>query len=274
MANAVYLHTHDGLAAIVSARAATSILDSVLLVEGRSADAVEAEEMSRLLLGPIFEKLEGTLPRDGLMRNLQNLVANLEAQSVKAPPSAPPAPPPTLDAPRAAQGLFRGEDATAVMRAEPATRPDPNLKLDSVAGAVIERQAEDSLAGTPAEIGGETSGRTERIIDLPLSDEVLETAVLRFAHIEGVNMVAAVRAGGEVALSRGGGVDLPTLSSLGLMGLKLLRRSGGLRSYYLSHTQGQLFLLPLESDTLLVVGSPEVNTGLIFATLATLKEEL
>lgn len=108
----------------------------------------------------------------------------------------------------------------------------------------------------------------------PLSEAVLERMVLAFAHLDHVQQVAALRQSGEVVLARGAGVDLPTLSRLGLLGLKLLSRSGQLRSYYLAHSCGQLFLFPLGADTLVVVGAPELTIGAVLATYAGLKEEL
>ncbi len=107
----------------------------------------------------------------------------------------------------------------------------------------------------------------------PLSQAQLETAVLRLAQLEQVKFVAALRSSGEVAAKRGSGIDVDALAQLGLIGLKLLRRSGPLQTYYLAHTQGQLFLLSIGDDTLALVGTPELNVGAVFNTFAKLKEE-
>ena len=109
---------------------------------------------------------------------------------------------------------------------------------------------------------------------VPISQEQLEGAVLRLAQLEQVKFVAALRAGGEVAAQRGSGIDVGALAQLGLVGLKLLRRSGPLRAYYLAHTRGQLFLLPFGEDTLALIGTPELNVGAVFNTFTVLKEEL
>ena len=97
--------------------------------------------------------------------------------------------------------------------------------------------------------------------------------MLRLAQLEQVKFVAALRANGDIAAKRGSGIDADALAQLGLIGLKLLRRSGPLRTYYLAHTQGQLFLLPFGDDTLTLVGTPELNDGAVFNTLTALKDE-
>jgi len=107
-----------------------------------------------------------------------------------------------------------------------------------------------------------------------VSEVTLERFVLAFAHLDHVRQVAVLRQGGEVTLARGEGVDLATLARLGLLGLKLLSRSGRLHTYYLAHSRGQLFLFSLGVDTIVVVGAPELTIGAVLATYARLKEEL
>ena len=107
-----------------------------------------------------------------------------------------------------------------------------------------------------------------------LSDEVLDETILQFAQLEHVRMVAALLENGKVASSRGDGFDLETLSRLGTLGLKLLSRSGELRSYYLAFKEGQLFFFPLQGYTLCIIGTTELNLGLVFATLQKLKEDV
>ena len=50
--------------------------------------------------------------------------------------------------------------------------------------------------------------------------------------------------------------------------------AGHIRSYYLQHPQGQLFLFPVGQDTLIVVGRTNLNLGAVFIALAALEEEL
>jgi hypothetical protein len=77
LANSVYLHTHQGLAAMVSDRAASRMLDAALRDSGSDQSLVTAEQMSALLLGPVLEELVSILPRQGLELNLETLAASL-----------------------------------------------------------------------------------------------------------------------------------------------------------------------------------------------------
>ena len=79
MANDVYTQTYDGLATLVSARAAQRVLDRALEAAGQSADTVSGRHMKKLLLGPVCRELETTLPRNGLRRTLKKLAADLTA---------------------------------------------------------------------------------------------------------------------------------------------------------------------------------------------------
>jgi hypothetical protein len=107
-----------------------------------------------------------------------------------------------------------------------------------------------------------------------LSEAQLESIVMRFAQVEHAKLIAAVRENGTIVTSRGAGVDLNSLSRFGLMGLRLLERSGELRSYYLAHSQGQLFLFCFGKDTVIMLGSSDINVGTVFATLSSVKESL
>lgn len=230
MPNEVYLSAQRGLTGLVSAKAATRLLNAALRSRQHSPDSIDGELMSRLLLGPILRELERTLPREGLRHSLARL-----AQQLRRLHAAPTA------------------------RAEPLA-PKPVL----TAGAISFDEPAPAAEPAPASLGA-----------LPaLSEAVLERFVLAFAHLEHVRQVAALRQGGKVILARGEGVDLATLSRLGLLGLKLLSRSGQLRAYYLAHSRGQLFLFPLGVDTMVVVGALELTIGAVLATYARLKEEL
>lgn len=107
-----------------------------------------------------------------------------------------------------------------------------------------------------------------------LSEAQLEAIVMRFAQVEHAKLIAAVRENGTIVTSRGAGVDLNSLSRFGLMGLRLLERSGELRSYYLAHSRGQLFLFCFGKDTVIMLGSSDINVGTVFATLSSVKESL
>ena len=142
---------------------------------------------------------------------------------------------------------------------------------------VLAKVPSESVKGAPSPavvpINKYPAGAPQSPLQRPLSQTQLEDAVLRLAQLEQVKFVAALRSNGAVVAQRGGGIDVSTLAELGLVGLKLLRRSGQLRAYYLAHTRGQLFLLPLAGDTLALVGTPELNVGAVFRTFTALKEE-
>ena len=76
--NPVYLRTQRGLAAFVSAAAATRVLDKALADAGVQPSRVRARQMKALLLGPVLDELDRILPRGGLERNLEALAAGLE----------------------------------------------------------------------------------------------------------------------------------------------------------------------------------------------------
>ena len=334
MANEVYTRALGGVQRLVSAKAASRALENALKAKGKTPDTVDAEVMSRILLGPILNEFETILPREGLKRQLRSLAANLRKNFPKV--DAPsPAPEPTaesvVDVVENSETLVSAEDVREEDKDEedassslPEQETDPGFvyqtkalsevpeSLDlifSVTSSSVKmpqppehkkrepepvRNAPSAVLGPdvleipeePFELPEEflahareadTQTRLELTAPVhasePLSQKQLEAAVLRFAQLEQVKFVAALRSNGKVAAKRGSGIDVDSLAQLGLIGLKLLRRSGPLQTYYLAHTQGQLFLLPIGDDTLTLVGTPELNVGAVFNTFATLKEE-
>ena len=324
---------------LVSARAASRALDSALKARGETPDTVDAEVMSRVLLGPILSEFETILPREGLKRQLRSLAANLrktfpkpllaEPESADADtdvnadmdadadiyaeeprqvvvdegaddegeastPSVHETEPGFVYQTNALSGVPESLDLMfsvttssvrtplapqSVVAAQPAEEARNVVSAALESGDLLEIPEEllelpDSFEPeleTPGTSAPETPTETPTP---PLSGAQLEAAVLRFAQLEQVKFVAALRPNGEVAAQRGSGIDVAALAQLGLVGLRLLRRSGPLRTYYLAHTRGQLFLLPFGEDTLTLVGTPELNVGAIFNTFTSLKEEL
>jgi hypothetical protein len=119
--------------------------------------------------------------------------------------------------------------------------------------------------------GVNTRPRRDPVADL----KKLEEALLAFAAIENVTLVAAVRSDGVIHKSRGTG-NAELLGRFGMLALRMLGRGGRLRSYYLEHDRGSLFLFPSNDHALLLVGSPELNIGTVFTTFSELpgiKEE-
>ncbi len=342
MANEVYTQALGAMQRLVSARAASRALDSALKARGETPDTVDAEVMSRVLLGPILSEFETILPREGLKRQLRSLAANLRKNFPKplliepesanldadvnadvdadtdadadiyseeemrqvvaneaSTPSAHETEPGFVYQTNALNGVpesldlifsvtsssVRTPSAPQGVAAAPQPAAQPAEEARNVVSAALESgdlleipeellELPDSFEPeleTPGTSAPETPTETPTP---PLSGAQLEAAVLRFAQLEQVKFVAALRPNGEVAAQRGSGIDVAALAQLGLVGLRLLRRSGPLRTYYLAHTRGQLFLLPFGEDTLTLVGTPELNVGAIFNTFTSLKEEL
>jgi hypothetical protein len=114
---------------------------------------------------------------------------------------------------------------------------------------------------------------TSPVFAQELDPETLAKMLVKFAQLENVKVVAAMRPNGEISMARGSGFDLDALSRIGSLGLKLLSRGRSIRSYYLSNSRYQLFMFPLASHTLIVVGSSEVNVGEVFSILSHLKSQ-
>lgn len=324
MPNEVYAHTRDGLAALVSARAASQMLNAALAHKGLSPDSVDAESMSKLLKGPVFHGLQQILPREGLKQRLHALIGSLGTLEPAVEPAgraaakessradaAPPAPPPAVpavpagDTNRDEAVLSTGEAllSEVLPSAEDAAGQDAPLRRNVYPKAPPSRVAPADPAPAPLE------DPAEALLDVPpqalpptpsptpledwsealapaapapvmaarphagMSRERLETMALSFAQLEHVVFVAAFEEG-EAVFSRGTGYDVRSLKTLGLMGMRLLEKSGELRSYYLAHDRGQLFIFPLGPNTLMVIGQPELSLGVVLSTLAALKEDV
>ena len=315
MANKVYIQALTGVQSLVSARAASRALDNALKAKGETPETVDAEVMSRILLGPVLSEFEMILPPEGLKRQLRSLAAGLRKNFPKPEPSEP-----SRDAELTSdsgstpeKGLENAHEERAdevdekadVNAPEQETDPgfvyqtnalnevpasldliSPGATTSVISEVIPERLPETASSDLPSdsfEIPQEMLEHVPEAVEVaskpaspesePLSQEMLEAAVLRLAQLEQVKFVAALRSDGEIASQRGSGIDVNALAQLGLVGLKLLRRSGPLRTFYLAHTQGQLFLLPFGNDTLTLVGTPELNVGAVFNTLNALKEE-
>ena len=305
MANEVYIQALTGVQSLVSARAASRALDNALETKGETPETVDAEVMSRILLGPVLSEFEMILPPEGLKRQLRSLAAGLRKSFPKPEPSEPDELASDFaDTPSKALENAHEESADKVDEVRvntPERETDPgfvyqtnalnevpaslDLISQSTSSAVPEPTPETASSNLPSDLFeipqemlehvsvAEVAPKPAPPASAPLSRETLEAAVLRLAQLEQVKFVAALRSDGEIASQRGSGIDVNALAQLGLVGLKLLRRSGPLRTFYLAHTQGQLFLLPFGNDTLTLVGTPELNVGAVFSTLNALKEE-
>lgn len=309
-ANEVYLLTHDGLSQMVSSRVATRFLDKALDAKGYSADSVRSEEMREILQGPILRELRQILPKDGVERSIKQISRNLKKQAEKVAEAALSvasasasdgfrssstlpmvsgdvlltddddelaSPEHVLNfaeatddlgviqhsSPLEDKGAFDTSEVEAALAHVLDAAPEENTPV--VVPTVNEVKQPEAPAASPV--------KTNRL-QAELSPEVLAKMLVHFAQLENVKLVAAVRPNGEVSMARGSGLDVDALSRLGSLGIKLLSRGRTIRSYYLSNSRYQLFLFPLASHTLIVVGSSEVNVGEVFNTRSQLESHL
>ncbi len=259
MPNNIYKHVQSKLATMVSARAARRALRSALKDKEVTPDNVDVGSMVKVLKGPIFKDFQLILPREGLKQNLGQLISELEEFKVKTGSSS--AFKENKRAPKSSKGdIFK--DTLPEFWFE-----DPD---DKQIAPTVEKEVKFPKQNKL----NSAKNIIPTSIPSPLNEDRLEEITLQFAQLEHVKLVAAIRQKGEVVVSRGSGIDLEMFSRIGLMGLRLLERGGSLRSYYLSHSCGQLFLLILGQDIVVVMGTPELNVGTVFANMSTIKEKL
>jgi len=294
MANAVFDYTQDALATLVSPRAAKRVLDEALTSANDTPDTVSVPVMQALLTGYIRFELEQMLPREGLQGQLEQLSARLvHVHDVPEDDSESDKAVNTTDAMADLADFTRMASAEANKASSQATNKPPKSKTpesktpeskppksktpeskpSKSKPPVAMWKDQFAVANKAARLKGITMADSTET-KLTLSEAQLESIVMRFAQVEHAKLIAAVRENGTIVTSRGAGVDLNSLSRFGLMGLRLLERSGELRSYYLAHSQGQLFLFCFGKDTVIMLGSSDINVGTVFATLSSVKESL
>jgi hypothetical protein len=310
MANEVYLLTHDGLSQMASSRVATRFLDKALDAKGYSADSVSSEEMREILQGPILRELRQILPKDGVERSIKQISRNLKKQAEKVAEAAlAVASASASDGFRGSSNLPRvsgdvlltddddelpspenvlnfaeaTDDLGVIQHASPLEDKGAfdTSEVEAALANVLDAAPEESMPVVSPivhevkqpEVPAASPVKTKRL-QAELSPEVLAKMLVNFAQLENVKIVAAVRPNGEVSMARGSGLDVDALSRLGSLGIKLLSRGRTIRSYYLSNSRYQLFLFPLASHTLIVVGSSEVNVGEVFNTRSQLESHL
>ncbi len=260
MPNNTYKHVQNELANMVSARAARRALRNALKDKGLTPDNVDVGNMIKVLKGPIFREFQLILPREGLKRNLSQLISQLEKS----------------DLPKKKVASAKDKNKTSQATDEDIFKDTlPEFWFEDPDEKEMEPKEEVEPKVVPEK--SEATNVKENVpapIHSPLDKSVLEEITLQFAQLEHVKLVAAIRQKGEVVISRGSGIDLEMFSRVGLIGLRLLQRGGVLRSYYLSHSCGQLFLLVFGQDIVLVMGTSELNVGAVFANMLAIKENL
>lgn len=257
MPNKMYQYVHNSLSTMVSARVARRALKATLKNKGLTPNNVDLISMLDILKGPIFDEFQLILPRDGLKRNLTQLMSEIKSLEKKA----------AKEAVKAFKSAKRNREATNGDIFKDTLSEFQFEDPDDV--NVFQLPEKQTLVSKPVE---EKMNKPSPPPP-PLDKKRLEEIVMQFAQIEHVKLVAAIRQKGEIVTSRGSGIDLKMFSRLGLMGLKLLSKGGQLCSYYLSHTCGQLFILILGQDIIIIKGTAELNFGAIFTNMSTLKEQ-
>jgi hypothetical protein len=286
MANAVFVYTEDALATLVSPRAAKRVLEEALTTANDTPDTVSVAVMQALLTGYVRFELEQMLPREGLQGQLEQLSARLvrvqdtTSETAVVAETAASASDVTNDTNRAAADLAEFTRTASAVKKAPADAGTATAHTEQASSKpnrgnlpVAMWKDQFAVANKAARLKGITMADSTETKQT-LSEAQLESIVMRFAQVEHAKLIAAVRENGTIVTSRGAGVDLNSLSRFGLMGLRLLERSGELRSYYLAHSQGQLFLFCFGKDTVIMLGSSDINVGTVFATLSSVKESL
>jgi hypothetical protein len=286
MANAVFVYTEDALATLVSPRAAKRVLEEALKTANDTPDTVSVAVMQALLTGYVRFELEQMLPREGLQGQLEQLSARLvrvqdtTSETAVVAETAASASDVTNDTNRAAADLAEFTRTASAVKKAPADAGTATAHTEQASSKpnrgnlpVAMWKDQFAVANKAARLKGITMADSTETKQT-LSEAQLESIVMRFAQVEHAKLIAAVRENGTIVTSRGAGVDLNSLSRFGLMGLRLLERSGELRSYYLAHSQGQLFLFCFGKDTVIMLGSSDINVGTVFATLSSVKESL
>ncbi len=85
MSNSVFKLVADALAQVVSDRAADRMVRSALDDAAHTPDAVTAEDMQRVLVGPLLERLSAVMPEPRARAELRRLSEQLQHHYPKAP---------------------------------------------------------------------------------------------------------------------------------------------------------------------------------------------
>lgn len=273
MPNEVYQCTRDGLARLLSPRAATRVLDDALRHAGVSPDALEPDGVRDLLMGPVRLELEGILPRSGLRRTLRRLARSVRAQARAAPGRTAAAAAGRTVATKRADERAELHPVTASSVYLPGIAiADRATGADQAAGASVPAHGARSRE-TRAE-GAVTAPEDPMVMPRARTEAELESLVRPFAAIEGVVQVLAVGERGEVVLERGDGLPPAAAAPLVRTATHILGRHGRLRSMVVEHTSGLLFVFPVGRETAVVRTRPNVNMGAVLSARAALEEGL
>lgn len=141
--NPVYDRTQQGLAAFVSAAAASRVLTDALADAGVEPARVHARQMRALLLGPILDELSLLLPRAGLERGLEALAAELVDDAAPVQPLT--ATVRTSQAQPASAQVARSRALQVVTGVRTEPRPSRPAAAEELQAAVLQLAAIDSV---------------------------------------------------------------------------------------------------------------------------------
>jgi len=357
MANEIYKQTHKGLAGMISARAATNVLQKALRANSTDDEKVDYLQMKACLQGYVFEELRNVLPSQGLKRQIKGILREISVlrstETVEKPEAAVVAEKqpevaveklveqaamavsePHSFAPKhtdvaAVRNVFadagKGDAASAVVESvvtedfdsifekaaekQPGEDADLNIIIEDIdmfkvgekssvnkhddigdelfdlaKQATVQTDEEELVQSVAAKSKVAASNTVKKpmvrkkqreSIDFSSKDlSDLEELLQVFTLVEGTRAVAIVRSDGKLINSRGKGFDINSLAKLSNMALKLLKKSGDIRSYHLLVNDSQLFLFPVAEHMIVVIGSEELNFGEIVSAFAAFEEEI
>ncbi len=227
-------------------------------------DAVEGTDAADAIAAPdgTVEETSGADPADA---------AEAEAPPEAAPesddePAVEPDPEPRPEAATEPPFASAADDAAVESDDAVGARPDPSppqsSALDSPAGSAPPDEGargdeRDALASPAA-----------RVVSIDLA-----SALVRFAEIENVSFVATARDDGQLVDARGEGIDAVALARRSASFLRLMHRRGHVTTFTLQTGDAILVLAPFGDDLVIVVGTPQLNLGAVFAARSALEEE-
>ncbi len=352
MANEIYKQTHKGLAGMISARAATNVLQKALKANSFDDSFVDYLQMKTCLQGYVYEELRNVLPSQGLKRQIKGILRDIStirnseavkrsevvlltenqpdvaveglveqaAMAVSEPHSFIPNQTDVAAVKNVFDDTTKPDAVAAVaedvvmedfdsifdkpMAAEPENDAGLNIIIEDIdmfkvgesssihkhddisddlfqsAALVDKGEPPKNLDAKVALVPNKTAKKQmvrkklRKSVDFSSKDlSDLEELLQVFALVEGTKAVAIVHSNGKLVNSRGKGYDLDSLAKLSNMALRLLKKSGDIRSYHLFVDNSQLFLFPVAEYMIVVIGSEEINFGEIVSAFAAFEEE-
>ena len=274
MSNEVYDAAHQELARLISPRAAGRMLDDALATAAVSPEQVTPRQMRALVTGPLQADLRAILPHAGLSAALRVLTERLRAMNAE-PQKAMPGASPEADGLQEKHAQPESEQAHA-----------PSTQAASAYADVARRE---SVPSAPSASTSASDGESVTVVDRPapaarrtvaapllaagLDLDGLQRMALTFARLDHVVGVAVVQ-DGRVRFARGSGIDADRAAVLVPAAAAVMARQGAWRSYSLVHDRGQLFVIPIGRDHIVLAGRSEFNLGAVHKTLETLEEAI